>query len=180
VVGLLIVALCAGALLTIGLVVFGPDDSTTNGRIVQTVFALGFTSVTGVAGSNLARERTIHAPFGYLTMAVALAAFAIAVISIWSLFGVSEPAKLSAYALILAFATGHASYLLRSPQQTDARPVQWIRLATLLPLAVLVVMAFINLAASRDKIGPDAIGVALVVYALGVALLPLLRRFSVS
>jgi hypothetical protein len=180
VVGLLIAALSIGALLTIALIVIGPDESDTNGRIAQTVFALGFTGVTGVAGSNLARKRTIHAGFGYLTMAVALVAFAIVTISIWSLFGVGDTARISAYSLILAFATAHASYLLLPAGEAEAPEIQWLKLATILPLVVLVVMAFIDISDQRETVGQDALGVVVTLYLLGVALLPLLRRFSAS
>lgn len=179
VVSLLIAALCAGALLIIVLIFFGSDYSAANGRITLTVLALGFTSVTGVAGSNLAREKTIHAGFGYLTMAVALVALVIATVTIWSLISFGDPTK-SAYALILAFATGHASYLLRPAREGDLRPLGWVRIATLLPLAALVVMAFIDLDAHREKIGPDPITAVLVLYLLGIALLPLVRRSAVS
>ncbi|HSS32477.1 MAG TPA: hypothetical protein VLL27_04270 [Solirubrobacterales bacterium] len=180
VVGLLIAALCAGALLTIGLVVFGPEVSETNSHIALTVFALGFASVTGVAGSNLARLRALHSPFGYLTVVVSLVAFVIAVNTIWSAEGLLGGDKLIFYALVLAFATGHASYFLYSAEESDTNAVRWISLATLLPLTTLVVMAFINLSAGRGEVGPNPIGVAVVLYALGVILLPLTRRYAAS
>jgi len=179
IVGLLILALCAGALLTSGLIIFGPAISETNAHIAQTVLALGLTSVTGVAGSNLARRRSLNAPFGYLTIAISLAAFVIAMTKIWSAEGLLGDETTLAYALILALATGHASFLLRSAEE-NASAVRWVSAATLLPLTVVVVMVFIDLAADRGVLGPDPIGVAVVFYALGVALLPLVRRLAVS
>jgi hypothetical protein len=180
VVGLLIAALCAGALLTIALIVFGPEVSETNGHIALTVFALGFTSVTAVAGSNLARLRAVHAIFGYLTVVISLVAFVIVVVTVWSADGLLGDDRPLAYALILAYATGHASYLLRSAGEGETTSVRWISAGTVLPLAVLVVMAFIDLAGHRGVVGPNPIGVAVVFYALGTVLLPLTRRFAAS
>lgn len=171
-------ALCAGALLTIVLIVFGPEFSVTNGNIAQTVLLLALTSVTGVSGSNLARQRSLHAVFGYLTMVVALVAFALVTISIWSGDAVDNR-KTVAYALVLAFATGHASYLLRAALDEN-RAIRWVRAGTILPLAVLVVMVFIDLAADRGVVGTNPISVAVVLYVLGVVQLPLVRRYSAS
>ncbi len=176
VVGVLIAALCAGALLTIALIVFGPEISETNGNIAQTVLVLALTSVAGVSGSNLARQRSVHAVFGYLTMVVAPAAFVLTTVSIWSGDAVDNR-KLIAYALVLAFATGHASYLLRTAQD-DNRAIRWVRTGAILPLAVLVVMVFIDLAADRGVIGTNPISVTVVLYGLGAVLLPLVRRYS--
>lgn len=176
IVGALIAALCAGALLTIVLILFGSDFSVTNGEIVQTVLVLAFTSVTGIAGSNLARQRSAHAAFGYLTMVVALVAFALVTISIWSGDAVDNR-KAIAYALVLAFATGHASYLLRAALDEN-RAIRWVRVGTILPLAVLVVMVFIDLSADHDEVGTNPISVTVVLYVLGVVLLPLVRRYS--
>ena len=180
VVGLLIAALCAGALLTVALVIFGPEVSQTNGHIALTVFVLGFASVTGVAGSNLVRLRSAHAVFGYLTVIVSLVAFVIAVVTIWSAEEPLGDDKALAYALILAFATGHASYFMYSAEESDTNAIRWLSFATLLPLAVVVVMAFIDLAADRGVVGPNPIGVAIVFYGLGTVLLPLARRYAAS
>lgn len=178
VVGALIAALCAGALLTIALIVFGPEISETNGKIAQTVLVLALTSMTGVSGSNLARQRSVHAVFGYLTMVVALVAFALVTFSIWSDDAVDNR-KAIAYALVLAFATGHASYLLRAALD-DNRAIRWVRAGTILPLAVLVVMVFIDLAADRGVVGTNPISVTVVLYILGVVLVPLLRRYDAA
>jgi hypothetical protein len=179
VVGALIAALCAGALLTIVLILFGSDISQTNSRISLTVIVLAFTSVTGIAGSNLVRQRSVHAGFGYLTIVVALVAFVAVTVSIWSSSFFDADKKLIGYSLVLAFATGHASFLLRSARE-DNRAIKWVRTVTLLPLTALVVMVFIDLSADRSAVGADPFAVAFVLYGLGAVLLPLVRRYSAS
>jgi len=177
-VGVLIAVLCTGALLLIVLIASGSDIDENSARAIGTASAIAFFGLTGAAGTNLARRRPELAWFGQLSAATAAIALLTMVGSIWSDGLSGDSWKPAVYTLIFAFATGHASVLLAAAN--DDENARLVRNGTLLALALLVVLAFAEIASPGRDVGAQPIGVIAVLYVLGTIVLALLRRTSPS
>jgi catechol 2,3-dioxygenase-like lactoylglutathione lyase family enzyme len=168
--------LCVAAFVLILIILSGNDLDETSGKAIETAIALAFLSLTAVAGSHLALRQPRLALFGHLTVLISALAFLLTVPAIWieSDEGLWETA---AYALILAFASGHTSVLLAGADEGDRSEVQAVRGGTIIALWLLTALAVGAIASSgSDDIPPQAVGVVAVLYALGTIVLPLLRR----
>jgi catechol 2,3-dioxygenase-like lactoylglutathione lyase family enzyme len=176
VVRLLIAVLCGAALLLIVLILSGSEIDDTSGKAIGTAVALAFFSLTGVAGSNLANRRPEFALFGYATATMSLIAFLAVLGAIWSSDLFDDDWRVAGDTIVLAIAAGHASLLLASVHDGDSEAVRLTRAGTLLAIGVLCLMAVVEISSQGEDVGPKAIGVVAVLYVLGTALLPLLRR----
>jgi peptidoglycan/LPS O-acetylase OafA/YrhL len=175
---LLIGVLCAAALVLIATIGSGSELDETGGKAIGTAVALAFFSLTGVAGTNLARRRPRFALFGYLTAAVALAAFLAMMALVWSDGLTGDGWRIPVYLTIVAFGAGHASLLLGSQQPRDSEAVRLVRAGVILAIAMLCAMAIVEISSPGPDIGTRLIAVVAVLYLLGTILLPLLRRAS--
>ena len=172
----LIAVLCVAALLAIVVIANGSELDETSAKLVGTAAAVAFFSLTGVAGSNLARRRPEIGLFGYLTALVSVVALTATTVGIWEWWETDwEPAGI---AIVLAMASGHASVLLASVRDQDPDTVRLTRYGVLLAIAVLTLMATIAISADGEEVSPQAAGIVTVLYLLGVLLLPLVRRMS--
>jgi peptidoglycan/LPS O-acetylase OafA/YrhL len=172
----LITVLCVAALLAIIVIANGSELDETSARLVGTAAALAFFSLTGVAGSNLAQRRPEVGAFGYLTALLSLTALVVTTTAIWEWWESDwEPAGI---AIVLAVASGHVSILLASARDQDQDTVRLARYGVLLAIAVLTLMAVIEISADGEDVSPQAFGIVTVLYLLGVLLLPLVRRMS--
>lgn len=173
----LIGVLCGAALLLILLIIGGSGIDDTTGRAIGVAAAVAFFSLTGLAGSNLAQRRPQFLAVGYVTMAVSAVA-----LLLWVVWLLGDPGgdawRPGAYAGILAFALGHTSALLAAAREQDSDAIELVRGGTILALAVLVALAFVEIAESGPDVNRQAMAIVAVLYVLGVVLLPLLRRTS--
>ncbi len=172
----LIGILCAAALLLIAIIGSGPKLDETGSKAIGTAVALALFSLTGVAGTNLARRRPRFALFGYLTAAVALAAFLAMTALIWNGDPTDDGWRIPIGTAILALGTGHASLLLGSARTEDGEAVSLVRAGVILAIAMLCSMAIVEISSSGMDIGVRPIAVVAVLYVLGTVLLPLLKR----
>ena len=122
---LLIGALCAAALLLIVTIGSGSELDETGGKAIATAVALAFFSLTGVAGTTLARRRPRLALFGHVTAAVALAAFVMTTAQVWNGDLAGDGWRIPIDAAIFAIGTGHAALLLGSARTEDSEAVRW-------------------------------------------------------
>jgi hypothetical protein len=174
----LIAVLCAAALLLIILILAGSDVDETSARAIGTAVALAVFSLTGMAGKSLASRRPDLSLLGYLTAAVSLAAFPAAANAIWDadLFGAGGTA--AGDTLVLALAGGHASLLLGSQREEDGEAVRLVRAGVLAAIALLSLIAIVEISSDGEHVGAQAIAVLVVLYVLGTIVLPVLRRTS--
>jgi hypothetical protein len=173
VVRFLIWLLCASALLLILVIATGSELDETSGKAIGTAAVLAAFSLSGVAGTNLARRRPSLGLFGYLSALASVAALALVLGAIW---GESADWNAAGVAIVLAIAGGHASVLLASAREDDSDAVRLTRAGTLLAIALLSSLAVAEIAADGGEIDPRGIGIVAVLYILGTLLLPLLRR----
>jgi catechol 2,3-dioxygenase-like lactoylglutathione lyase family enzyme len=172
----LIALLCVAALLAIVAIASGSELDETSSKVVGTAAALAFFSLAGVAGANLARRRPEIALFGYATALLSATAFVLVSAAIWEWGDGNWNA--SGIAIVLAVAAGHASLLLSSARDEDGEGVRTMRAVLLLVIALLSLMAAVEISADGEDISPQAFGIVAVLYILGTLLLPLVRRLS--
>jgi hypothetical protein len=176
---LLIGALCAAALLLIVTIGSGSELDETSGKAIGTAVALALFSLIGVAGTNLARRRPQLTLLGYLTATVSLFAFLAVTATVWNGDLSSDGGwRIAVDATILAIGSGHASLLLGSARAEDSEAVRLVRTGVILMIAMLCLMAIVEIASPGKDIGARAFAVVAILYVLGTILLPLLRRAS--
>jgi hypothetical protein len=182
---LLIAILCAGALLLIFVITVGSELSETSGKAAGSVMALALFSLTAATGKFLVARRPELALFGYLCAIVSLIAFVTVFAAIWSggwFFDERWRIMLMGIPPALALAGGNASLLLGSARPDDSEAVQLARVGTLLAIGVLALMAVVEITAFNPgrEVGPEAISIVVVLYALGTVLIPLFRWTSTT
>ncbi len=177
---ILITALCVGALVLIVVIMSGSETDRAIADVLGAVVALSYYCLIGSAGWILARKGGNHAFFGYVTLVVAVLAFATAmrVIVGFDPFGDENGATPFAVTAILALAAGQACVLLAFAGESDSDGLRLTRIGTLLALAALAVMAVIEVSSGGRDIGLKAFGVISVLYLLGTASLPILRALQ--
>jgi hypothetical protein len=164
--------LCVAAFVLILIILSGNELDDTSGRAIGTAVALAFLSLTAVAGTHLRLRQPQLALLGGATVAVSALAFLVTTAAIWS----DDNWELAGICLILAFACGHSSVLLAAADEQDDDSVRLVRGATIVALGVLALLGIGELADAGDSVSPQGVGVVAVLYALGVLVLPLLRR----
>jgi hypothetical protein len=172
-----IAAVCIGALVLIVVIMDGSESDRAIADVLGASVALAFYSLIASAGWILAQRGGAHAFLGYVTIVLAVLAFAAAMRAIFSfdLFGSGGGMTAFAVTTILALAAGQASALLALSGENDADGLRLARVGTLLALLALAVMAVIEVSSGGRDIGLKAFGVVAVLYLLGVVSLPLLR-----
>jgi hypothetical protein len=177
---LAVAAVCIGALVLIVVIMVGSETDRAIADVLAASVALTFYCLIGSAGWILARRGGAHAFLGYVTIVLAVLAFAAAMKGIFSFdpFGSSGSATAFAVTTILALAAGQASALLAVSGEDDADGLRVARVGTLLALLALAVMAVIEVASGGRDIGLKAFGVVAVLYLLGAVSLPILRALQ--
>jgi catechol 2,3-dioxygenase-like lactoylglutathione lyase family enzyme len=172
-----IAVLCFGAVVLIVLIVSGTGVDETTGKTFGTAVAVAFFSLTGVAGSNLGRQRPDLAVFGLGTLVISAIAFLVMTATIWSGSFLGDDWKPAVYTGVIAFGCGHASVLLAGSDAGDSDEIRLVRAGTLLAL-LLLVGATVGETSSRSPqhAAVKLIGVLAVIYVLGTIVLGLLRR----
>lgn len=172
-----IAAACIGALVLIVVIMDGSDSDRAIADVLGASVALTFYCLIGSAGWILARRGGAHAFLGYVTIVLAVLAFAAAMKGIFSFdpFGSGDSANAFAVTTILALAAGQASALLALSGENDSDGLRLARVGTLFALLALAVMAVIEVSSGGRDIGLKAFGVVAVLYLLGAVSLPLLR-----
>lgn len=166
--------LCAIAIVGIALVATGPEDNSAVGRVIFAAAILTVFSLIAMAGSVLSVRRPGPAGwFGYLTVLVALIAFALDTWKLWDagvFFG--DGWELPAAATVLALACGQASLLLAWTRGNG--PATLVGLGAALMISVIAALTILSIA--FDDFRPDdrVYGVLAILYLLGIGLLPLL------
>lgn len=173
---LLIAVLCAAALILIITIGSGSELDETGAQAIGTAVAFAFFSLAGVAGTNLARRRPRLALFGYVTAAIAVAAFLAMTALIWNGHSSGDGWRIPVYLTIVALGAGHASLLLGNARDDDSETVRLVRSGVLLAIAMLCTLAIAEISSPGKDIGLRPIAVVAVLYLLGTILLPLLRR----
>lgn len=173
-----LIALLVGAgLLLIMVILSGSELDETSGKGLGTAVAFAVYSLTAMAGVTLAARRPDAALFAYMVAGVSALAFLAATVAIWS-----EPDsggwELPGILFVLALGGGHGALLLKGAREGDAEAVRAIRLLVLIAIAALCLMAAIEISAHGSDMDPRLLGVTAVLYLLGTALLPLVRRTS--
>jgi catechol 2,3-dioxygenase-like lactoylglutathione lyase family enzyme len=172
-----IAVLCFGAVVLIVLIVSGTGVDETTGKTFGTAVAVAFFSLTGVAGSNLGRQRPDLAVFGLGTLVISAIAFLVMTATIWSGSFLGDDWKPAVYTGVIAFGCGHASVLLAGSGAGDSDEIRLVRAGTLLTLLLLIgaTVAETSSPGSHDG-AAKLIGVLAVIYILGTIVLGLLRR----
>lgn len=175
-----IALLCVGAAVLIGVILTSDPLDEESGKALASAVVLAFLFLVAAAGANLVERQPGIATIGYLTIAVAAAAFAITTYLVWKDFFMSSSgtAHWAWYALIGAFALGNTSALLAGHDDADADSVKLVRLGTVVVLWALVITVIAEIRVSGHDVNPQQMGVTAVLYGLGVLLLPLLRRVA--
>jgi len=175
---LLIALLWGAALLLIALILSGSELDQTSARAIGTAIAFAFFGLTSMAGMALVNRRPEIAALGYLTAAVSIAALAFVTSSIWFEDLIDDDWNIAGDAIALAVAGGHASLLLGAVRADDNDAVRLVRGATLATLGLLTFLAVVEISSNGQDLSIRLIGVVAVLYVLGAALLPLIRRMS--
>ncbi len=171
----LIGLLCAAALLLIALIISGSGLDDTAARAIASAVGLALAALIATAGISLRERSPLEALFGFTVIAISASAFLIGEIALWTEAG-SGAWELPAVLIILALGGGHASILLGRSRAEDADAVRAVRAGVLLAIALLCLMATVEIASDGRAVDPKTFGVVAVLYLLGTLVLPLARR----
>jgi hypothetical protein len=175
---ILVFLLCVGAVALVAIILsrsgFSQDRIST--RAIWSAVLLILFSLVAAAGANLfLRPGRPANVLGYLTVGVAVVAFAVTTYSAWTnelfLFGIE---KRAAYSLLFGFVAGGASVLVATGSDRAEGDILLARVGALLGLLALASIGFLQLTFSDIGISAQAVAVAAVVFALGTISLALL------
>jgi hypothetical protein len=176
-------ALAAAVLLlcgvgAVGIVAMVADDVDTAGQVFATAasFALFF-STAYVQGSLIRRGGAFRA-LGWLAVIVSAAAFVVSAIFIWGEdFGSESAARVWGSLAVASVAGATFALLLRRRQAGEPRFTTAVLCATLAVTVALAGLLIYMIAGDRfdDETLARATGVALILYALGLVMLPVAR-----
>jgi catechol 2,3-dioxygenase-like lactoylglutathione lyase family enzyme len=175
---ILIALLCGAALILIALILSGSEFDKTSAKALGTACTFALFYLTAVAGTALSRRRPELSLLGHLTVAFSLAAFLAVNAAIWSGDLFSNRWRVAGDTIVLAIAAANVSLMLRSAPEKDSEAVRLARGGAIAALTALSLMVIFEVSSSGQDIGPQPLAVAAVLYLLGVALIPLLRRLS--
>jgi hypothetical protein len=170
--------LCVGAVALVALIVSGSGESgdLVSARSVWSAVLLIFFSLVAAAGADLVRRRRRPANLlGYLTVGIAVVAFAVAAHSVWTnelfFFGID---KAAGYSLLFGFTAGGASVLAATGSDRTGGDIRLARAGALLGLLALGLISVLELTFSDVEISAQVVAVAAVVFLLGTIALALL------
>ena len=171
-----VLALCVAA--AAGIVAMITDDLEVAGQVFATAAtAVLFFAIAYAQGSIIRRGGAMRA-LGTIAVVVSIAAFVASVILIWGEdFESDSAARVWGSLTVAAVAGATFGLLLRRRRAGDPWPATAALFVTLAVTVVLAGLLIYMIAASRDEDETlaRASGVALILYALGIATLPLVR-----
>jgi hypothetical protein len=175
---ILVFLLCVGAVALVFVILSRSDvyRDRISARTIWSAILLIFFSLVAAAGANLFRQQGRPANvLGYLTIGVAVVAFAVTTHSAWTnelfLFGVE---KRAGYSLLFGFVAGGASVLVATGSDRAGSDILLARTGALLGLLALALIGFLQLTFSDIGISAQVVAVSAVVFALGTISLALL------
>jgi hypothetical protein len=173
-----IALLCAAAAVLIVMILTSSRYDSESGKAFATAVAIAFVSLTITPGINLIARQPGIAHIGYLTVLAGFVALAATANLIWGHSPLSSPdaARTTGYTLIAAFTLGNTSALLAGYDDDDSDSVKLVRLGTVVALWALAITAIAEIHGHGQAVDPRQIGITAVLYALGAAVMPLLRR----
>jgi hypothetical protein len=177
---LLIAALAATAIAAIAVIIAG-DLGHTAGKVLLTTLFVPVYFSTAIVQGSLIRRRGALAALGWLGVAVSAAAFLAALYLIWhDEFEGETAARIWGALLVASIAAASLALLISRQRPGEAVGIRVVFFATIgatLVLAALSIYAIATVDDDADALS-RAIGVASVVWALGITLLPALRAAS--
>jgi hypothetical protein len=179
VVRLLIAIFCSAALLLIVVILSGSRLDDTSGKAIATAVGFAIFSLTATAGIALSDKQQSAALFGYAVAGISAAAFLSGAFALW-LEANGDDWELPGILFVLALGGSHVSLLLKGSREEDSEGVRWLRAGVLLAIGVLCTMAIVEISSNGSDTDPRAFGVIAILYLLGTALIPLVRRNSTA
>jgi hypothetical protein len=170
-------ALCVGAVLFLALDPAGERSFLSQQlKVVFTAIAAVLFSLSGGAGSRLARERPQLALLGVLTAIASLLAFCGVAAAIWAMDGNGrDSGVIVGVSLMVPLALGYVSHLLAVSSERDSVAVHLAQGGTVLALAILVLLGIVEISAPGPDVSRNSITDVGVLFLLGAALVPVLR-----
>jgi hypothetical protein len=159
-------------------VVLGGSDND-GAKALYVAFSLAVFSLTAAAGLRLAMRgpEVVTYFFGYLTIAASAIAFGETVSAFWSadwLFGGSG--KTAAEVTLGTLCAANVSLLLSTERLEDGVEVDGARVAAVISIVVLTVLALVEISKPGHDIGIKPMALFAILYVLCALLIPLLRR----
>ena len=175
-----ILLLCIGAgVLLVTIFTSSRLDNPEHAKALETAVVVAFVSLPVGAGANLIVRQPGIAPFGYLTILVAVVALLLSADLIWlggiSVEEVTTLDRWTWYTLIGALASGIASMLFAGHDDRDADSVKLVRGMTVMALFGLFVAIIAEIRVPGQRVDPYLLGGLSVFFVLGMLVLPLLR-----
>jgi peptidoglycan/LPS O-acetylase OafA/YrhL len=168
-------ALCLGAAaLIVGIL----SDASVDGigeKVFWTIAVFPIFLLCSAAGLRLAERRPRWLILGLVTVVLAAVAYLAFMQGYWS-DDLNGRHTTRVVLVILALATAQASLVLASARDDDGPPVNIAVFGSLLSLAVLTALVIAEVSEPSPDVSRKAMGVFAVLYVLGLALVPLLRR----
>lgn len=177
----LIVLLVGAALVAMALIVGDHDASAGNSvgsRVLQTAVCFALFVLPAWAGVNLVQRRPQLLVVGALTVIVAIAAGVAIPVTLWSedIFGGGDSWQTVGILIVISIAAGQASLLLAYASDADSEAVIGVRWMTLAAIAVLAGLTIDEISSPGSDVGVKPLALAALLYLLGSALVPLLKR----
>jgi hypothetical protein len=162
-----------GAILTL-LILSGSGSEDLQGKVVAATLLFALFSFSLLPGFLLIERRPGLTFFGAMTIGLSTAAFFVVLEALLS-DGIPQGHSSVWTLVIIAFAGGQASMLLAFKHDEDSPLVNAVLAGGLVVLALLVVLAIIEISNPGTDIGPKVYATLAVLYLLGALLPPCLR-----
>lgn len=163
--------IAVGAAVLVIVILSGSEDDPTTQKTLGTAVAVAFFTPLVAAGLAFSRRRPELGVFAYLGVAVALAGFAVVVVSIWSEDFFGGEWRPAAYALVVALAGGQVSVLLGVAEPSDGNGLRMLRAVTIAALVIFVVLVISEISSSGGETDVKGMAVAALVYGAGTIVL---------
>lgn len=175
---ILIGSLCLLALFAIVAIVSG-DFNNTDEHILGTLLALVLYATTSFLQVPLLERRPDAAIFAYFGVALSVLGFVTMLNSIWSAGSTDDEWRLAAILLVLTLANANVSVLVARRREGDTSAVTtvfWVTIGAIVVIALMLVAALADDGSDFAEGYWRFLGVAAVVWVLGLVLLPTLRK----
>jgi hypothetical protein len=174
----LIASLSVGAMVAIALILGGGEFDETAWRVIGSAFSLALYSVLALGAFHLARRRDDLGWLVVVQLFLAGYGFVSALVAIWGGEDTEGLWQAAGVGLVLALGAAHSSLLLGAAKADETPASRFIRQATICLAALLSVLGAIGIGAGEGS--AELVAVLGVLFLLGNALLPLVRRLEAS